>query len=114
MGMSRSDFCACTPSEFAAAVKSWRETEESRRRDAWERMRLLALMTVQPHVKQRLSPSKLMPLPWDGEAKAAVPERGAAPCTAEESRRRLAALLEARRRQSSESPSSSLSSSPSL
>ena len=77
-------------------------------------MRLLALMTVQPHVKQRLSPSKLMPLPWDGEAKAAVPERGAAPCTAEESRRRLAALLEARRRQSSESPSSSLSSSPSL
>ncbi len=114
MGMSRSDFCACTPAEFAAAVKSWREAEESRRRDAWERMRLLALMTVQPHVKQRLSPSKLMPLPWDGEAKAAVPERGAAPCTAEESRRRLAALLEARRRQSSESPSSSLSSSPSL
>lgn len=112
--MSRSDFCACTPAEFAAAVKSWREAEESRRRDAWERMRLLALMTVQPHVKQRLSPSKLMPLPWDGEAKAAVPERGAAPCTAEESRRRLAALLEARRRQSSESPSSSLSSSPSL
>lgn len=98
MGMSRSDFCACTPAEFAAAVKSWREAEESRRRDAWERMRLLALMTVQPHVKQRLSPSKLMPLPWDGEAKAAVPERGAAPCTAEESRRRLAALLEARRR----------------
>lgn len=114
MGMSRSDFCACTPSEFAAAVKSWREAEESRRRDAWERMRLLALMTVQPHVKQRLSPSKLMPLPWDGEAKAAVPERAAAPCTAEESRRRLAALMEARRRQSSESPSSSLSSSPSL
>lgn len=114
MGMSRSDFCACTPAEFAAAVKSWREAEESRRRDAWERMRLLALMTVQPHVKQRLSPSKLMPLPWDGEAKAAVPERGAAPCTAEESRSRLAALLEARRRQSSESPSSSLSSSPSL
>lgn len=114
MGMSRSDFCACTPAEFAAAVKSWREAEESRRRDAWERMRLLALMTVQPHVKQRLSPSKLMPLPWDGEAKAAVPEMGAAPCTAEESRRRLAALLEARRRQSSESPSSSLSSSPSL
>ena len=112
--MSRSDFCACTPAEFAAAVKSWREAEESRRRDAWERMRLLALMTVQPHVKQRLSPSKLMPLPWDGEAKAAVPEKGAAPCTAEESRRRLAALLEARRRQSSESPSSSLSSSPSL
>lgn len=46
MGMSRSDFCACTPAEFAAAVKSWREAEESRRRDAWERMRLLALMTV--------------------------------------------------------------------
>ena len=110
MGMSRSDFCACTPAEFAAAVKSWRAAEESRRRAAWERLRLLALMTVQPHVKQRLSPSKLMPLPWDGEAKAAVPERGAAPCTAEESRRRLAALLEARRRQSS----SSLSSSPSL
>ena len=106
MGMSRSDFCACTPSEFAAAVKSWRETEESRRRDAWERMRLLALMTVQPHVKQRLSPSKLMPLPWDGEAKAAAGERAAAACTAEESRRRLAALMEARR-QSSESPSSS-------
>ena len=114
MGMSRSDFCACTPAEFAAAVKSWREAEESRRRDAGERMRLLALMTVQPHVKQRLSPSKLMPLPWDGEAKAAVPERGAAPCTAEESRRRLAALLEARRRPSSDSPSSSRSSSPSL
>lgn len=80
MGMSRSDFCACTPAEFAAAVKSWREAEESRRRDAWERMRLLALMTVQPHVKQRLLPL---------EAHAAAVGRGSESRRAGEGRRSL-------------------------
>ena len=32
-------------------------------------MRLLATMTIQPHVKSRLKADKLLPLPWDGPKK---------------------------------------------
>lgn len=31
----------------------------------WERMWLLATVTIQPHVKSRLKAEMLLPLPWD-------------------------------------------------
>lgn len=55
-----------------AVCRSFVEVEEQRTRDEWERMRLLATMTIQPHVKNRLKPDKLLPLPWDGPKKAKV------------------------------------------
>ncbi len=77
--MSRKDFCACTPHEFEEAARSFRQWHEAQRHDDWERMRLLACITVQPHVKGRVTPQGLMPLPWDNEGrqkKAAAPAMG--------------------------------------
>lgn len=64
-GMGVADFCLCTPREFAAILRAWREEREGRERAAWERMRLLAAITVQPHCKKKVAPARLLPLPWD-------------------------------------------------
>ena len=95
MGMSREDFCACTFREFEEAARSFRQWHEAQRRDEWERMRLLACITVQPHVKGRVTPQGLMPLPWDNagmQKKAAAPTMGK-----EEQRKRFEALAKNQR-----------------
>lgn len=93
--MSRTDFCACTPAQFRAILRSWRETEESRRRDAWERMRLHALMTIQPHVRKRLDPHSLMPLPWDKTPRKAFKKEK--PLSRAEAMKRFAELMKLRK-----------------
>jgi len=35
----------------------------------WERMRLLATITVQPWSKKKITPSRLLPFPWEHEKK---------------------------------------------
>lgn len=65
VGLTLDDFCRLTPAEFGAVCQSWRDTEERRMKDAWERMRLLAVITTQPHVKKKLEPKKLLPFPWE-------------------------------------------------
>lgn len=65
VGMSLGDFRLLTPAEFGAVGKAWSEGQENRERGGWERMRLLASITIQPHVKRRVTPQKLLPLPWD-------------------------------------------------
>ena len=65
LGLSLSDFAALTPDEFRAAADAWRLRREADAEGAWERMRLLAAITIQPHVKKRLTPQQLLPLPWD-------------------------------------------------
>lgn len=64
-GMSYRDFRSLTISELAEVIKRHRESAEARRRDRWERMRLHAAMTMQPHCKNRLSPQRLLPFPWE-------------------------------------------------
>lgn len=75
--MAVADFCALSPDEFTAACQARRREREADTRDAWERMRLLAAIDVQPHVRRRLTPRQLLPLPWDAprkeEAKPAAP-----------------------------------------
>ena len=39
--------------------------------DAWERMRLLATIVIQPHVKGKVSPQKLLPFDWEKTKKKA-------------------------------------------
>lgn len=65
MGMSLSDFCALSPSDFRTANKSFLELEEARSRDCWEKTRMLATIAVQPYSRKRLDPRSLLPLPWD-------------------------------------------------
>lgn len=89
LGMSFADFCLLSPEEFAAAVEAHNETTEGGLRDAWERMRLLATISIQPHVKNKLKPRELIPLPWDNER----PETDEAPIpTKEEALKRFKRL----------------------
>lgn len=69
MGLSLECFCALTPAEFAAACKAYAEEREQGERRSWERMRLLAAVCIQPHVRKRISPQQLIPLPWDKPAR---------------------------------------------
>ncbi|MCH5319879.1 MAG: hypothetical protein J1E38_09265 [Paramuribaculum sp.] len=48
-----------------ATYKAWKEKREADEQDEWNRMRLLATITVSPHCKNQIQPEKLLPLPWD-------------------------------------------------
>ena len=81
IGLSLEDFCALTPAEFAAACKAYAEEREQGERRSWERMRLLAAVCIQPHVRKRISPQQLIPLPWDKaprKEKTEIPSAGQA------------------------------------
>lgn len=99
LGMSYDDFSRCTLIQLRAAVKAHREYSESVRRDAWERTRWEAMVTVQPHVKRRLSLRDL-PLPWDDERRGEAAERPA--MSADE--RRAAAAAAIRRARAARQP----------
>lgn len=91
MGMSRGDFCASTIEEFEAVCKAWTEQRDSQWRDAWERMRMEAFITIQPHIKpgSRLTPARLLPLPWDKDTRR---REGVAPETPEQRRKHFEEL----------------------
>ena len=63
--LSYDDFCRLTPDEFNAVCKMYSDQEQTQYKDNWERMRILAAVTIQPHVKSKLTPQKLLPLSWD-------------------------------------------------
>ena len=65
--MMEDEFSGYTPKEFSAIWEAWQERAESRSRGAWERMRLLATISIQPHIKDKVTPPDLIPLPWDDE-----------------------------------------------
>jgi hypothetical protein len=46
---------------------------ESEVRGEWERMRMLAAITIQPHVKGKMTPERLLPFPWEKKQKEEVP-----------------------------------------
>lgn len=63
--LSYDDFCRLTPDEFNAVCRAYGNQEQAQYKDNWERMRILAAVTIQPHVKSKLTPQKLLPLSWD-------------------------------------------------
>ena len=71
IGMSRDDFCACYLDEFEAIAKAWRERQEIKSQELWEQCRMLATISIQPHVKRRITPKQLLPFPWDRKASEA-------------------------------------------
>ena len=54
-------------------------------------MRLLATIVIQPHVKKKLTPEKLLPLPWDRKKKRAAAD--APKLTKEQQHQRFKELL---------------------
>lgn len=53
--------------EFAAVYKAYAEQRDTDFKDKWARMRLLATITIQPHLakNKKVTPEKLLPFPWD-------------------------------------------------
>ena len=89
IGMSVEDWSGLSPDEFGFVCQAYNEKEEARLQDEWERMRLLATMTIQPHVKNRLHAEKLLPLPWDRKQKNEEP-----PVSKEEAKARFEQLAQ--------------------
>ena len=65
VGLSFGDFCLLTFDEFEAVLKAHRERDDMMRQEEWERMRLNAVMTLQPHCNKRLDPRKVLPFEWE-------------------------------------------------
>jgi hypothetical protein len=87
IGMSHDDFCKSTFGEFESICKAWREMTEGQAQDAWERARTVAAIAIQPHVKKKLTPQQLLPMPWD--KKKQNRKQGSTELTAEEKRKRF-------------------------
>lgn len=69
IGLSFDDFCRLDYEEFENICGAWHEHAETAYRGDWERMRVLASICIQPHVKKTVTPKKLLPLPWDNARK---------------------------------------------
>jgi len=87
------------PDEYAAVCEAYHDHEETLLHDQWERMRLLATITIQPHVKGKVTPERLLPFPWDssglghGNNRAETKKTSPRPVSKEEDKKRFEALM---------------------
>lgn len=93
--LSYDDFCRLDFNEFAAVYKAYAEQCDTDYKDKWQRMRLLATITIQPHLKKgsKVTPEKLLPLPWDKENKHKKTKANDKPMTKDQQRRRMEYLV---------------------
>lgn len=70
--LSFSDFMLLTPAEFGHVWQAYQDREESLMRECREIMRMQATIGIQPHVKNKLTPDKVLPFPWEKPAKPKV------------------------------------------
>ena len=70
IGLRYEDFCDLTPDEFTHIYRAYSKEREAQYKDNWERMRILAAITIQPYVKKGLTPHGLLPFPWDSKRKS--------------------------------------------
>lgn len=79
--------------EFAAVYKAYAEQRDTDFRDEWARMRLLATITIQPHLAKgkKVTPEKLLPFPW--EKKKTRKRCKSQELTIEQQRARMAELV---------------------
>lgn len=91
IGLSVEEFRDLTGEEFAAIATSYEKRQEDAQRGEWERMRLLATIGIQPHIKDKMTPQRLLPFPWDHDkASGTAPEE----LTMEERRAKAREFLE--------------------
>lgn len=78
--------------DFTAVYKAYVEQRDTDFKDNWERMRLLATITIQPHLakNKKVTPEKLLPLPWDKKRKQ---DKKAPKLTAAQQRKRMEELV---------------------
>lgn len=63
--LSFDDFCRLTPVEFEHVYKEFQDKCEVDYKDGWARMRMLATIVIQPHLKKKITPQQLLPFPWE-------------------------------------------------
>lgn len=73
--LSLDDFCALSPDEFRAIHRMYIEQETERMHGEWERVRILATITVQPNLGKPVDAKRLLPLPWDKKINNAEPKK---------------------------------------
>lgn len=74
IGISLEEFCTYYYEEFESIYNAWKEMGDAQERQAWERTRILAAICIQPHVKKKIVPRQLIPLPWDSKKQKPRPE----------------------------------------
>ena len=89
--MSVDDFCALTPSEFSEVCHAYNENAMAQIHGDWERMRMLATITIQPHIKGTMSPERLLPFPWERKVRDEAPKVGK-----DEAKARFEAIMQKR------------------
>ncbi len=89
VGLSLDDFCRLTPVEFEAVCKAWHMRHEDEMHDSRERMRMSATIAIQPHIKGKMTPERLLPFPWEKSKKKAEAPK----VSAEEARKRFERLI---------------------
>lgn len=87
IGMPYNDFCAITPEEFNHIYRAYSEERTAQYQDSWERMRLLAAILLQPHVKENVTPQKILFFPW--EKKKPEPTKAATAVSKEDALKRF-------------------------
>ncbi|MBR5924903.1 MAG: hypothetical protein IKZ60_05515 [Bacteroidales bacterium] len=92
MGMRLDDWCRLDVDDFNSAAKAWSEMRDGGERGQWERMRVLASIVILPHVKGRMKPERLLPLPWD-KNKARTSKSQGEPVSAEAQKARLLEVM---------------------
>lgn len=65
--MTLDDFMRCTPTEIDAIFFAYAEKTEDEYRDRWEMMRKAVTITIQPHLKRKVSEKQVLAFPWDAE-----------------------------------------------
>lgn len=88
-GLSFEDFGLLTPSEFQAIAAARHRYDDDREREAWERARIVGVMSVDP--------KRVLPLPWDQRQEARPEPTEQRPATKEEAQRAFEALMKRRR-----------------
>ncbi|MBD5262247.1 MAG: hypothetical protein HDS38_08985 [Bacteroides sp.] len=65
IGLSLEEFSQLYFEEFESVCRAWQEMYDAQERGAWERTRVLASICIQPHVRKKITPRQILPLPWD-------------------------------------------------
>lgn len=80
--------------EFAAVYKAFAEQRDTDFKAEWDRVRMLATITIQPHLgkNKKITPEKLLPFPWDKPQKRSANDKGKQ-LTPEQQRKRMADIV---------------------
>ena len=68
--MRPKDFWRLDAEEWVAIATAHNQREEALNRGEWERTRISSCILIQPHIRNKITPEKLLPLPWDKHLKA--------------------------------------------